>query len=85
MTKNWLLSDEQHGFVPHGNCKTNLLTAIVEGRVFNILYTDFSKTLDSVYQARLITKLKALGICGDIPGWIEAFLTNRTQKSYDRR
>ena len=87
MTKNGLLANEQHGFVPQRNCMTNLLTSIEdwstmidEGRVFDIIYTDFSKAFDSVPHARLITKLKALGIRGDILGWIEAFLTNRKQK-----
>ena len=85
--ENGLLTNEQHGFVPYRNCMTNLLTEIEnwstmidEGRVFDIIYTDFSKAFDSVPHARLITKLKVLGICGDIRGWIEAFLTNRNQK-----
>ena len=87
LTKNKLLADEQHGFVPYRNCMTNLLMAIEdwsamieEGRVFDLIYTDFSKAFDSVPHARLIKKLKALGISGDIAGWIEAFLTNRKQK-----
>ena len=87
MTKNGLLADEQHGFVPYRNCMTNLLTAIEdwstmidEGRVFDIIYTDFSKAFDSVPRVRLIKKLKALGIRGDNLGWIEAFPTNRKQK-----
>ena len=87
MTKNGLIADEQHGFVAYRNRMTNLLTAIEdwrtmihEGRVFDIIYTDFSNAFDSMPHARLITKLKALGIRDDILGWIESFLTNRKQK-----
>ena len=66
---------------------TNLLTsiedwstAIEEGKMFDLIYTDFSKAFDSVPHVRLISKLNALGIGGDILGWIEAFLSNRKQQ-----
>ena len=80
MTENSLLADEQHGFVPYRNCMTNLLTsiedwstAIEEGKMFDLIYTDFSKAFDSVPHVRLMSKLNALGIGGDILGWIEVF------------
>ena len=57
LTRNNLLAEEQHGFVPNRNCITNLLTAIEywsysmeEGKSFDLIYTDFSKAFDSVPQ-----------------------------------
>ena len=87
LTRNKLLADEQHGFVPNRNCITNLLTALEDwsallekGKAFDLIYTDFSKAFDSVPHARLINKLKAMGITGDVLGWIKSFLTNRKRK-----
>ena len=72
MTRNSLLADEQHGFVPYRNCMTNLLTAIEdwstaieEGKTFDFIYTDFSKAFDSVPHVGLMSKLIALGIGSD--------------------
>ena len=84
LARNKLFAEEQHGFVPNRNCITNLLTAIEDwsaliegGKAFDLIYTDFSKAFDSVPRARLINKLKALGITGDVLGWIKSFLANR--------
>ena len=87
LVRNGLIAVEQHGFVPNRNCMANLLTAIEgwssmidEGQSFDLIYTDFSKAFDSVQHSRLFTKLKAIGIRGDLLGWIKAFLSNRKQK-----
>ena len=86
LTRNNLLAEEQHGFVPNRNCITNLLTAIeywsssMEGKSFDLIYTDFSKAFDSVPHARLMNKLKIMGITGEVLGWIKSFLTNRKQR-----
>ena len=86
LTRNNLLAEEQHGFVPNRNCITNLLTAIeywsssMEGKSFDLIYTDFSKAFDSVPHARLMNKLKVMGITGEVLGWIKSFLTNRKQR-----
>ena len=87
LVNNQLLADEQHGFVPQRTCITNLLSAfedwsamIDEGIPFDIIFTDFAKAFDSVPHARLIRKLKSLGIRGDVLGWIKAFLNNRKQR-----
>ena len=89
MVRNGIIAEEQHGFVPNRNCMTNLLTAVEDwssmiekGMTFDLIYTDFAKAFDSVPHARLITKLKSVGIRGDLLGWIEAFLTNRTQRVF---
>ena len=82
LARNKLFAEEQHGFVPNRNCITNLLTAIEdwsalieEGKAFDLIYTDFSKAFDSVPHGRLINKLKALRITGDVLGWIKSFFT----------
>ena len=87
LVKHKLIADEQHGFVPKRNCMTNLLTAIEDwsylidkGKEMDLIYTDFSKAFDSVPHARLTTKLEAIGIRGDLLGWIKSFLANRKQR-----
>ena len=87
LTRNNLFAEEQHGFVPNRNCITNLLTAIEdwsalieEGKAFDLIHTDISKAFDSVLHTQLINKLKAMGITGEVLGWIKSFLTNRKQK-----
>ena len=41
---------------------------------------DFAKAFDTVPHQRLLNKLKAYGIEGDILNWISSFLSNRTQR-----
>ena len=86
MVTNNLFSDSQHGFVPLRDCMTNLLTCIEKwseilehGEAVDVIYTDFSKAFDSVPHQRLLLKVKNLGICGNVLGWIRAFLSNRYQ------
>ena len=43
------------------------------------IYFDFQKAFDTVPHRRLIKKLDAYGIQGNIMEWIRAFLSNRTQ------
>ena len=86
LVKNDLISKSQHGFVPLGNCITNLLTCL-EGWTnilecndsVDVIYTDFAKAFDSVPHQRLIKKLRSLGVIGKTLTWIESFLSNRVQ------
>ena len=87
MMTNDLFADEQHGFVPGRSCVTQLLvvleewTAYVEDRVnVDAIYLDFSKAFDSVPHERLLIKLAAYGIRGNILHWIRQFLSNRKQR-----
>ena len=41
--------------------------------------TDFKKAFDSVPLRRLLLKLKALGVRGNVHAWITDFLKDRTQ------
>ena len=87
MSDNNLFANEQHGFVPRRECKTNLLStmedwseAIELGLDTDVIYTDFAKAFDPVPHKRLSLKLKANGIEGDVLKWIRSFLTGRRHR-----
>ena len=51
-----------------------------EGHSVDVLYLDFSKAFDKVPHARLIDKLAAVGIGGNVLRWIQAWLSDRKQR-----
>ena len=84
---NHLFADEQHGFLPGRSCTTQLLVAIEkwskaldQGLPVDVIYLDFKKAFDSVPHQRLLIKLKAYGITGNLFAWIESFLKDRNQR-----
>ena len=83
---NDLTCQEQHGFQTGRSTTTNLLEALniwTEALSHNIpvdvIFLDYAKAFDTVPHRRLLNKVKALGIDGNILGWIEQFLTGRRQ------
>ena len=46
----------------------------------DVIYLDFAKAFDKVDHNILLKKLKSMGIEGKTLKWIQAFLTDRTQK-----
>ena len=87
MERNNKFSVSQHGFVPLGDCSTNLLVCVEKwieilesNDCVDVLYTDFSKAFDSVPHQRLLRKLKKNGVTGKLLAWIAAFLNNRHQQ-----
>ena len=85
--ENNLFSQSQYGFIKGRSAVIQLIKIIDEwtdaldkGYQTDILYTDFEKAFDKVPHRRLISKLKFYGIQDKLVRWIEAFLTNRTQK-----
>ena len=85
--ENNLFSKSQYGFIKGRSAVIQLIKIIDEwtdaldkGYQTDILYTDFEKAFDKVPHRRLISKLKFYGIQDKLVRWIEAFLTNRTQK-----
>ena len=82
-----LFSDDQHGFREGRSCCTQLLE-IMEiwtgwwdlGLPWDVIYTDFSKAFDSVPHKRLLAKIHAFGIRGNVLKWIEGFLSQRKQR-----
>ena len=81
-----LLSSNQHGFIPRRSCCTQLLHALNNWTISwdehlsaDVVYFDFSKAFDSVPHARLLLKLQAYGINGQLLSWFKNFLTGRCQ------
>ena len=87
MESNNLFNNCQHGFRKHRSCVTQLLEVLNDLTNFidnkenvDIIYLDFSKAFDTVPHKRLLNKLQANGIEGNILKWIESFLTDRKQR-----
>ncbi len=87
LLENKVISDSQHGFMPGRSTTTNLLeffelaTQVIDGGdPFDIVFLDFAKAFDKVPIEPLLTKLQALGIGGNLLGWIRAWLTDRQQR-----
>lgn len=84
---NNIIAPTQHGFMPNKSCLTNLLeyletlTKLVdEGHSADVVYLDFAKAFDKVPHQRLLLKLEAAGITGNLLGWIQDWLSNRMQR-----
>ena len=82
-----LIRSSQHGFRRGRSCVTNLLDFY--NRVFlecdkskavDVVFLDFQKAFDKVPHRRLMRKVRALGIVGDVAAWIEAWLSGRRQR-----
>jgi Reverse transcriptase (RNA-dependent DNA polymerase) len=87
LLQNKLIRDSQHGFMPHRSCTTNLIEFmdtvtknIDSGKPVDVFYLDFSKAFDSVPHKRLLIKLQAKGVGGEVADWLRAWLTGRTQR-----
>ena len=87
LTKSEVLDPCQHRFVKHKFCFTKATThawasALDMGFGIDVIYLDYSKAFDSesVQHLRLISKLQAYGIKGDLSKWISNFLIGRQQK-----
>ena len=87
LTKNDLISHDQHGFVKGRSCTTQLLEVLDvwtkvldEGGCIDVIYMDFQKAFDTVPHRRLITKIEAHGISGRLLGWLTNFLADREQR-----
>ena len=85
---NELLLTSQHGFRSNRSTTTSLLSFFEditaehdEGNNVDLLYLDFAKAFDKVPHLRLIQKLIAHGIKGQILEWIKSWLRDRQQKT----
>ena len=81
------LSINQHGFVKGKSVLTNLLeytdqlsSELEEGGQVDAIYMDFAKAFDRVNHNCLSMKLKHWKLSERAIGWINSFVTNRTQK-----
>ena len=84
MTEGRHFCDTQHGFVPGRSCTTQLLVRLELWTDWldkgDVIYLDFKKAFDSVPHIRLLQKLKAYGVEGDLLNWIQHFLMGRKQR-----
>ena len=87
LQKHSLIKSSQHGFVRNRSCLTNLLVFMEEvtnyidrGYPLDVIYSDFQKAFDKVPHKRLLMKLAAHGIAGNVLKWIEDWLSNRKQR-----
>jgi Reverse transcriptase (RNA-dependent DNA polymerase)/Endonuclease-reverse transcriptase len=82
-----LISAEQHGFLARHSTETQLLetfnewTKALDSHLHvDCVFIDFKKAFDSVCHNKLLIKLAAYGINGNLLGWIKSFLSNRKQR-----
>jgi hypothetical protein len=87
LLENKLINESQHGFMSNKSCCTNLLEffekvtkAVDNGEPYDVVFLDFAKAFDKVPRKRLLEKLRAHGISGEIFAWIAEWLTGRTQR-----
>ena len=86
MERNNLFSPKQFGFVAGRSTILQLLhvldiwTEILDqGGSLDVIYCDFMKAFDKVPHHRLVYKVEKYGVTDNIIGWINSFLSNRTQ------
>jgi len=87
LLENNLLNQSQHGFMPRKSCCTNLLEffeaatkSVDAGNLFDVIFLDFAKAFDKVPRERLLEKIQAHGVRGNILAWIREWLTGRQQR-----
>jgi hypothetical protein len=87
LKKHGLLKRSQHGFLPGRSCATNFLEflekatkAVDNGKAFDAVFLDFAKAFDKVPHARLLEKMSAHGIQGQLLRWVTNWLTGRRQR-----
>ena len=87
MTDNNLFSDSQYGFRNKRSCVLQLLEvldywnkSVDEGKQVDTIYLDIRKAFDSISHRRLLQKLEAYGIEGEVLEWVRDFLKGRRQR-----
>ena len=81
-----LITKAQHGFLKRHSTTTNLMESLnswtitlANHKSVTIAYVDFLRAFDSISPNKLLHKLEAYGISGNLLLWIKAFLSHRTQ------
>ena len=87
LLQNDLIRHSQHGFMMGRSCVTNLLeymdkvtSALDAGDPYDVIMIDFRRAFDVVPFRRLLQKLQAHGIVGDLLGWFDDWTTGRKQR-----
>ena len=86
LEKNNILVDYQHGFRRRRSCESQLLitshdlaTILNKRSQVDVAVLDFAKAFDKVPHQRLIKKLQYYNLDKKVVGWIQSFLSKRTQ------
>ncbi len=84
---NNLICNNQFGLIKGRSTNLQLLNVLDNWTIsldnktpIDVILMDFKKAFDSVPHLRLITKLKAYGFENPLLGWINNFITGRTQR-----
>ena len=87
MTRNNLFSPKQFGFLAGRSTVLQLLHVLKiwieildQGGSLDAIYCDFMKAFDKVPHKRLVYKTGKYGIKGNVLGWINSFLSDRTHQ-----
>ena len=86
LRENGYISQCQYGFLS-GKSTTlqliqyyrNLARVMDNNYTLHTTYIDFAKAFDTVSHAKLLSKIEALGITGNVLHWIQSYLHNRHQ------
>ena len=88
LLENNLLNQSQHGFMPRKSCCTNLLEffeaatkSVDAGNPFDVIFLEFAKAFDKVPRERLLEKIQAHGVRGNILAWIRESHRQTTEGS----
>jgi len=84
---NDLYAKCQHGFRSKRSCVGQLMevmediTKLLDDKdSVDVIYCDFRKAFDSVPHERLLLKMRAYGVTGNLLNWVRGFLSGRTQR-----
>ena len=79
-----LIKGSQHGFTTGSSCLTNLSEFdeavsdwVDEGKAVDIVYLDFKKAFDEGPHRRLLAKVRACGVAGQVDNQIANWLRGR--------
>ena len=82
-----LITRHQHGFIRKRTTNTNLLECMYDWTIYlkphkvtDVIYFNFEKAFDSVSHMKILNRLQACGIFGNLLAWITDFSSNRSQK-----
>ena len=74
LNKYKLIKGSQHGFHERRSCSGGW------GNAVDIVYLDFKKAFDKVPHRRLLVKVRAGGVAGQVTSWIAKWLSDRKQR-----
>ena len=87
LNKYKLIKGSQHEFTKGSSCLTNILEFheavsdwVDEGQAVDIVYLDFKKAFDEIPHRRLLAKVRACGVAGQVDNWIANWLCDRKKR-----